>query len=187
MMIWIKPSVTLHQFLKRTYFTGVIIYVLYSIFAHHTIAQTSNAHNIPAPQTYGAWTKVCSLPPGTPNLQCEIVQNVQAQNRRDITFRVAFYKLPKNQGVLMRVSVPIRVELRPGIGIKVDNKDIGKIEYRRCLSDTCIAETLLTEDMLKPFFKGKEATYFIFITPEQGVGAIVDLNDFSTAYAALST
>lgn len=187
MMFWIKPSVKLHNFLKKTSFIGVVVYVLHNISAHHAIAQTSNVHNVPPPQTYGTWTKVCSLPPGTPNIQCEIIQNVQAQNRHDITLRVVFYKLPKNQGILMRVSVPIRVELRPGIGIKVDDKNIGRIEYRRCFGSSCVAEAFLTEDMLKPFFEGKVATYFIFMTPEQGIGAIVDLNGFSAAYAALPT
>ncbi|SUV44572.1 Invasion protein B, involved in pathogenesis [Bartonella doshiae] len=182
-----RTSVIFYNLLKRTFFVYAIIFVLYHASINHALAQTSNIQNIPAPQTYGAWTRVCSLPPGTPNLQCEIVQNVQTQNRHDITFRVTFYKLPKNQGALMRVFVPIRVELRLGVGLKIDDKNMGKMEYRRCLGDNCVAEAFLKEDILKLFLKGKTATYFIFTTPEQGVGGLIDLQGLSDAYATLPT
>ncbi|WP_336278961.1 invasion associated locus B family protein [Bartonella sp. CB175] len=175
------------QFFKKTFLVGLAIHALYNVFISHAFAQTPNTEDVPAPQTYGAWTKVCSLPPGTPNIQCEVVQNVHTKNRNDITLRVTFYKLPKNQGALMRVFAPIRVELRPGVGIKIDNKDIGKIEYRRCLGDTCVAESLLKEDTLRLFLEGKAATYFIFTTPEQGIGGLVDLHGLSDAYTNLPT
>ncbi len=187
MLIWLGLSVVLYKLLKKTFFVCVIIYTLYSASINHALAQTSHEQNVPAPQNYGAWTKICSLPPGTPNMQCEVVQNVHTQNRHDITLRVTFYKLPKNQGALMRVFVPIRVELRPGVGLKIDDKNMGRVEYRRCLGDNCVAEAVLREDILQLFFKGKMATYFIFTTPEQAVGGSVDLHGLSDAYATLPT
>ncbi|WP_019219768.1 invasion associated locus B family protein [Bartonella florencae] len=177
----------LYKLFKNFFSFAVIICTLCSISFNHATAQTSHVQNVPAPQTYGAWTKVCSLPPGTPNIQCEIVQNVHTQNRHDITLRVTFYKLPKNQGALMRVFVPIRVELRPGVGLKIDDKNMGRLEYRRCLGDNCVAEAVLKDDILQLFFKGKMATYFIFTTPEQAIGGLVDLNGLSDAYATLPT
>ncbi|WP_455481049.1 invasion associated locus B family protein [Bartonella sp. B12(2025)] len=177
----------LYKLLKRTFFVGAVIYTLYNISTNHAIAQTSHVQNIPAPQTYGAWTKVCSLPPGTPNIQCEVVQNVHAKNRHDITFRVTFYKLPKNRGALMRVFTPIRVELRPGVELKIDDNNMGRIEYHRCLGDNCVAEAFLKEDALQLFLKGKMVTYFIFTTPEQAVEGLIDLHGLSDAYATLPT
>ncbi len=182
--IWVGLFMILYQFFKKNFF-GVIIYVFCVTFTNYAIAQIPNTQNVPTPQTYGAWTKVCSLPPGTPNIQCEIVQDVRTQDRRDITFRVTFHKLPKNKETLMRVFVPIRVELRSGVGIKIDDKNIGKIEYRRCLGDNCVAEALLKEDVLKLFLNGKIATYFVFTTPEQGVGGAIDLHGLNEAYANL--
>ncbi|WP_455477644.1 invasion associated locus B family protein [Bartonella sp. B41] len=159
--------------------------VLHNIFPDQAVAQISNVQDVPVPQTYGAWTRICSLPLGTLNIQCEAVQDIQMQNRHDITLRVVFYKLPKSQGALMRIFVPIRVELRPGVGIKIDDKNLEKIEYRRCLGDNCVAESLLKGDVLKLFLEGKEATCFIFTTPEKGVGGIIDLRGLKDAYAAL--
>ncbi|WP_273787911.1 MULTISPECIES: invasion associated locus B family protein [Bartonella] len=180
-------SVILHKLLKKSFVIGAVLYTLYSSFINHAFAQTPYAQNVPAPQTYGAWTKVCALPPGTPNMQCEVVQNVHTQGRHDITLRVTFYKLPQKQGALMRVFVPIRVELRPGVGIKIDDKNMGRMEYRRCLGDNCVAEAFLKEDILQLFLKGKMATYFIFTTPEQGIGGFVDLHGLADAYETLPT
>lgn len=154
-------------------------------------AQTKPVQDIPATQTFGAWTKICSLPPGTPNVQCEVVQNIRAANRPDIVFHISFLRMPHDasapqQGaVLMRVFVPIRVELRLGVGIRVDNKDLGKMEYRRCLGDTCVAEVILKDEEFQAFLDGKNATYFIFPTTQEGVGGMVDLNGLKEAFNAL--
>ncbi|AQX27702.1 MULTISPECIES: invasion associated locus B family protein [unclassified Bartonella] len=175
---------TLNQFFKKNFFS-ILVCIFCNVTTNYVIAQTSNTQSVPTPQTYGAWTKICSFPPGTPNVQCEIVQDVRAQKRRDITFRIVFYKLPQNKEVLMRVFVPIRVELQPGIVIKIDDKDLGRMEYRRCLGNNCVAETLLKENVVKLFLEGKLATYIIFTTPEQGIGGVVDLNGLNDAYATL--
>ncbi|WP_273754757.1 invasion associated locus B family protein [Bartonella sp. MM73XJBT.G] len=179
--------VILYKLLKKVFFIGAVLHTLFSSLINHAFAQTPYAQNVPAPQTYGAWTKVCALPPGTPNMQCEVVQNIHTQGRHDITLRVTFYKLPQKQGALMRVFVPIRVELRPGVGIKIDGKNMGRMEYRRCLGDNCVAEAFLKDDILQLFLKGKMATYFVFTTPEQGIGGLVDLHGLGDAYATLPT
>ena len=176
---------SLRHFLKRACGVAAILMSMGILSMGTSHGQAPSQQNVPAPKTFGAWTKICTLPPGTPNIQCEVVQNVRAQNRPDIAFRVTLYKLPKNQGTLMRVFVPIRVELRLGVGIKIDNKDMGKMEYRRCLGDNCVAEAFLKDNDLKAFLDGKMATYFIFTTPEEGVGGMIDLNGLKDAYNSL--
>lgn len=165
----------------------IVFLAIFSLFCGSAWSQAASQKDVPPPKAYGAWTKLCSLPPGTPNIQCEVVQNVRAQDRPDIGFRVSFYKLPKNQGTLMRVFVPIRVELRLGVGIKIDDKDMGKMEYRRCLGDNCVGEAFLKDTDLKAFLDGKMATYFVFTTPEEGVGGLIDLEGLKAAYNDLPT
>lgn len=175
------------KILSKNFFFSIFVCLIHGFFNSNAFAQISRIQSIPAPQAYGAWTKVCSLPLGTPNIQCEVVQDVRAHDRSDITLRVTLYKLPKAQGALMRIFVPIRVELRSGVGMKIDDNDTAKIEYRRCLGDYCIAEVLLKETRLKSLLAGKKVTYFIFTTPEQGIGSSVDLYGLNAAYAALPT
>ncbi|UXN04379.1 MULTISPECIES: invasion associated locus B family protein [unclassified Bartonella] len=150
-------------------------------------AQPASQQDVPQNQNFGSWTKVCSQPSGTPNIQCEITQSARAKDRPDISFRVSFIKRPaKDQGTLLRVIVPIRVELQLGIGIMIDGTtDMGHMPYRRCLGDSCVAEVLLNNTELASFLNGKNATFYVFTTPQDGVGGIINLDGVKAGYNAL--
>jgi len=153
-------------------------------------AQTARLQNVPPTTTFGAWTKVCNQPAGTASMICELTQSARAKDRPDISFRVSFVKLPPQEGTLLRVIVPIRVELPLGVGIKISserekNKDVGNMPYRRCLGENCVAEVILTEKDMQNFLDGKFATFFIFTTPEEGIGGIIDLTGVKAGFNAL--
>ncbi|UXM96272.1 invasion associated locus B family protein [Bartonella sp. HY329] len=150
-------------------------------------SQSASQQDVPQNQTFGSWTKVCSQPSGTPNIQCEITQSARAKDRPDISFRVSFIKRPsQEQGTLLRVIVPIRVELQLGIGIMIDGTtDMGSMPYRRCLGDSCVGEALLSNTELNAFLNGKNATFYVFTTPQDGVGGIISLDGVKAAYNAL--
>lgn len=150
-------------------------------------SQSASQQDVPQTQIFGSWTKVCSQPSGTPNVQCEITQSARAKDRPDISFRVSFIKRPgQEQGTLLRVIVPIRVELQLGIGIMIDGTtDMGHMPYRRCLGDNCVAEVLLNNTELASFLNGKNATFYVFTTPQDGVGGIITLDGVKAAYNAL--
>lgn len=161
--------------------------------AHFTVSSAAaqnaaapGAAGNPAPVTYGSWQKICANPPGTPNMMCELTQTARAKDRPDISFRISFIKLPQKKGTLLRLIVPIRVELPMGVGVNIDgNKDMGNMLYRRCFGDSCLAEAVLTDDDMQNFFAAKNAAFFIFPTPEEGVGGTVTLNGIKTGYDAL--
>jgi len=149
-------------------------------------AQAQGAGRNPAPVTYGAWQKACTIPPGTPDMICELTQTARVENRPDISFRISFIKLPQKKGVLLRVVVPIRVELPMGVGVNIDGaKDMGNMLYRRCFGDNCLAEAVLTEKDMQNFFAARAVSFFIYPTPEEGVGGTVSLNGIKAGYEAL--
>jgi len=87
---------------------------------------------------------------------------------------------------MLRVIVPIHVELRLGVGIMIDgSEDMGNMPYSRCGGEECVAEVMLSDEDLEAFFNGKTATFYIFTTPEQGVGGVIDLEGVREGYAAL--
>lgn len=151
------------------------------------LAQAAGTLSAPPAQTFGSWTKICNLPAGTPNVQCEITQSARAKDRPDISFRVSFIKRPApDTRPLLRVIVPIRVELPLGVGIMVDgNKDLGHMSYRWCRGENCVAEALLEDKELQTFLNGKTATFYVFTTPEDGVGGVIDLDGVKQGYQAL--
>ena len=86
---------------------------------------------------------------------------------------------------LLRVAAPLGVLLPASLGLKIDNVDIGRAPFVRCLTTGCIAEAVLEENLLGQFKKGQTATFIVFQTPEEGVGIPVSLNGFEAGFNAL--
>ncbi len=90
-------------------------------------------------------------------------------------------KTADKQARILRVLAPLGVLLPSGLGLRVDNADIGRAGFVRCLPNGCIAEVILEEDLLSKLQAGSQATFIIFQTPEEGIGIPISLNGFSAA------
>jgi invasion protein IalB len=55
----------------------------------------------------------------------------------------------------------------------------------RCLPNGCVAEVILEDKLLNQLQTGKQATFIIFQTPEEGIGIPISLNGFGEGYNAL--
>jgi len=151
--------------------------------------RTAWAQNVPrsaAPVNFGAWQKTCNTPAGTPNMICELTQIARAKDRPDITFHISFAKLPQQKGSVLRVIVPIRVELPMGVSVDLDgNHEMGNMLFRRCSGESCLAEAVLQANQMQNFFNAQNMTLVIYPTPEQGVGVTVSLNGIKPGYNSL--
>jgi invasion protein IalB len=85
----------------------------------------------------------------------------------------------------MRVLAPLGVLLPSGLGLKIDNADMGRAGFVRCLPNGCVAEVILEDKLLNQLQTGKQATFIIFQTPEEGIGIPISLNGFGPGYDAL--
>jgi invasion protein IalB len=128
--------------------------------------------------THGDWQMRCETPPGAKAEQCALVQNVAAEDRPNVTLLVIALKTADNQSRLLRVVAPLGVLLPAGLGLKIDDKDIGRAGFVRCLSTGCIAEVVMDEALVANLRTGQNATFIVFQTPEEGVGIPVSLNGF---------
>ena len=61
-------------------------------------------------------------------------------------------------------------------GLKIDNADVGRTGFVRCLPNGCVAEVALEEELSQKLRKAKSATFIIFQTPEEGIGIPVSMN-----------
>jgi invasion protein IalB len=77
------------------------------------------------------------------------------------------------------------VLLPSGLGLKIDNADMGRAGFVRCLPNGCVAEVILEDKLLNQLQTGKQATFIIFQTPEEGIGIPISLNGFGPGYDAL--
>lgn len=135
--------------------------------------------------THGDWQMRCEVPPGAKAEQCALVQNVAAEDRPNLTLLVIVLKTADQKSRLLRVVAPLGVLLPSGLGLKIDDKDIGRAGFVRCLTTGCVAEVVMDDTLLNQLKGGKNATFIVFQTPEEGVGVPVSLNGFGPGVEAL--
>lgn len=134
---------------------------------------------------HGEWALVCDTPPGASNEQCALMQNVVAADREEMGLSVVVLRTADRKAELLRVLAPLGVLLPNGLGLYIDDKDIGNAFFTRCFNDGCYAEVVLEDKLLTAFKSGKAATFIVFQTPEEGIGIPVDLTGFSEGFAKI--
>ena len=134
---------------------------------------------------HGDWQMRCDTPPGAASEQCALIQNDTAEDRENVGLSVIVLKTADKQARILRVLAPLGVLLPSGLGLRVDDADIGRAGFVRCLPNGCIAEVILQDDLVGKLKGGKQATFIIFQTPEEGIGIPISLNGFSAGFDAL--
>ena len=135
---------------------------------------------------HGDWQVVCKPPaPGSKAETCALVQSVTAEDRNNVGLTVYFQKFSDNTRVL-RVFAPLGILLPRGLGLKIDNKDVGNAPFLRCHSFACYAQVVADETLIGQLKTGKQAVFVIFQTEEQGIGIPISLNGFDKALAAVN-
>lgn len=144
----------------------------------------------PAPEgtvkaQHGDWQVVCKAPaPGAKNETCALVQSVTAEDRNNVGLTIYFQRFSNGTRVL-RVFAPLGVLLPPGIGLKIDDRDVGHAPFLRCHTFACYAQVVADDTLVEQLKTGKTAIFIIFQTEEAGIGIPISLAGFATAVAAL--
>jgi invasion protein IalB len=134
---------------------------------------------------HGDWQIRCDTPPGAQSEQCALMQSVTAEDRPNVGLTVIVLKTSDQKSRLMRVVAPLGVLLPSGLGLKIDNQDVGRAGFVRCLPNGCVAEVVMDDNLIKELRTGKTSTFIIFQTPEEGIGFPMSLNGFGEGYDAL--
>ncbi len=139
----------------------------------------------PIRSTHGDWQVRCDTPPGAKSEQCVLMQFVTAEDRENVGLTVIVLKTADKKSRIMRVLAPLGVLLPSGLGLKIDDADLGRAGFVRCLPNGCVAEVILEDKLLNQLETGKTATFIIFQTPEEGIGIPISLNGFGEGFKAL--
>ena len=134
---------------------------------------------------HGDWQVVCKdPPPGAKSEVCALVQSVTAEDRNNVGLTVYFQKFSNGTRVL-RVFAPVGVLLPPGLGLKIDDKDVGHAPFLRCQNFACYAQVTVEDALIEKLKTGKTAIFIIFQSEEAGIGIPISLAGFDKALAAL--
>ena len=131
------------------------------------------------------WQIRCDTPPGAQGEQCALIQSVTAEDRANVGLTVIVLKTADQKSRLMRVVAPMGVLLPSGLGLKIDQADVGRAGFVRCLPNGCVAEVVMDENLVKQLRTGQTATFIIFQTPEEGIGFPMSLKGFSEGFDKL--
>ena len=132
---------------------------------------------------HGDWQIRCDTPPGAQSEQCALIQSVVAEDRSNAGLTVIMLKTADQKSRLMRVVAPLGVLLPSGLGLKLDNVDVGRAGFVRCLPNGCVAEVVMDDKLLGQLKAAKTA--IIFETPEEGIGFPLSLNGLAEGYDKL--
>lgn len=134
---------------------------------------------------HGDWEMRCETPPGAAREQCALLQSVAAEDRPNINLVVIVLKTADGKSRLLRVIAPLGVLLPSGLGLKIDDVDVGRAGFVRCLPTGCVAEVVMEQKLIDQMKAGTNATFIIFQTPEEGVGIPLALGGFRDGFDAL--
>src|SRR5262249_17920855 len=79
------------------------------------------------------WRIRWHTPPGAQGEQCALIQSVTAEDRANVGLTVIVLKTADQKSKLMRVVAPMGVLLPSGLGLKIDQADVGRAGFVRCL------------------------------------------------------
>ena len=134
---------------------------------------------------HGDWQVVCKPPPaGAAKEVCALVQSVSAEDRNNVGLTVYFQKFANGTRVL-RVFAPLGVLLPQGLGLKIDDVDVGNAPFLRCHTFACYAQVVVQDKLIGQLKAGKTAIFIIFQTEEAGIGIPISLAGFEQALAML--
>ncbi len=148
---------------------------------------------------FGDWQHRCDKPSANAPEQCILIQNVLDQS--DLNLAVVVLKVedsvataearkkdpnaPLVRRPVLRIIAPLGILLPRGLGLKIDEKEIGSTGFVRCLESGCVAEVDMDSTLIEGFRKGKTALFAVFLTPEEGRGLPVTLAGFDQGFALL--
>ena len=131
------------------------------------------------------WQIRCDTPPGAQAEQCALIQSVTADDRPNIGLTVMVVKTADKKSRIIRVIAPPGVLLPPGLGLKVDNAELGRAGFMRCVPNGCVAEVVMDDNLIGKLRTGQSATFIIFQTPEEGIGFPISLKGFGEGFDKL--
>jgi invasion protein IalB len=134
---------------------------------------------------HGDWELRCETPAGASREQCALIQSVAAEDRPNVNLVVIVLKTADGKSRLLRVLAPLGVLLPSGLGLKVDQTDLGRAGFVRCLPTGCVAEVVMDDKLTDLLRNGQTATFIIYQTPEEGIGIPLALSGFKDGFEKL--
>jgi invasion protein IalB len=133
----------------------------------------------------GAWEVRCQSSGGNQPEQCVLAQTVRSEDKAGVNMAMIITRPAGAPTMIMRIVAPPGVFLLNGVGMKIDQTDMGRLPFFRCSPAGCIADAPLDDKLLDDLRNGKIATVVIYLEPGEGLRHLVRLEGLKEALQKL--
>jgi invasion protein IalB len=130
---------------------------------------------------YSPWMKVCGKGKD-PNEKevCVVTKDGRLENGMPVAIVQLFE--PEGQPKILRVTVPLGMQLQHGTRMLIDNGQPANEPYKICFPVGCISDYPATDDLIKQLKKGKTITLQAINMQGTPISLPLPLGDFAKAY-----
>lgn len=132
---------------------------------------------------YSPWIKICNKSETDPNAKqvCVTAKDGRLENGMPVA-AVALIEPQGEQKKLMRVTVPLGMQLQHGTRMIIDQDTPATAPYFMCFPNGCMADYEVNGDTVSKLKKGKTLTVQAINMQGQAISLPLPLNDFAKAY-----
>ena len=135
---------------------------------------------------YSPWMKVCGKGQDTNNKQvCVLTKDGRLENGMPVVVVQLFE--PEGQPKMMRVTVPLGMQIQHGTRVIIDQGQPVNEPYKICFPIGCVSDYPVTDDMIKQMKKGKEIIVQAINMQATPISLPLPLSDFAKAYDGPAT
>ena len=135
---------------------------------------------------YSPWMKVCGKGQDTNGKQvCVITKDGRLENGMPVAIVQLFE--PEGQPKILRVTVPLGMELQHGTRVIIDQGQPVNEPYKICFPVGCMSDYPVTDDMISKMKKGKTMTVQAINMQGTPISLPLPLTDFAKAYDGPAT
>ncbi len=135
---------------------------------------------------YSPWMKVCGKGPDTNNKQvCVITKDGRLENGMPVAVVQLFE--PEGEPKVLRVTVPLGMQLQHGTRVLIDQDQPQQQPYRICFPIGCMSDYPVTDDMIGKMKKGQNIVIQAINMQGTPISLPLPLNDFAKAYEGPAT
>ncbi len=135
---------------------------------------------------YSPWMKVCGKGQDTNNKQvCVLTKDGRLENGMPVAVVQLFE--PEGQPKMMRITVPLGMQLQHGTRVIIDQGQPVNEPYKICFPIGCVSDYPVSDDMIKQMKKGKTLTLQAINMQGTPISLPLPLTDFAKAYDGPAT
>ena len=135
-----------------------------------------------APQLrYSPWMKLCGQGPDTNNKKvCVTSKDGRLETGMPVVMAQLFE--PEGEAKVLRIIVPIAMQLPPGTRFIIDQNQPVQAPYKVCFPSGCMSDYPVTDDIVGKMKKGQMLTVQAINMQGQPISLPLPLGDFAKAY-----